>query len=190
MQTFARAKSQLIRCPVRACVAAFVRNWSLVLNLVLEGEKMSSDSKGRSFRRWTKYIPTGPLSLAEYEHFKSNQARLWMAIGVLFAYVLCFVLLDNARIAFGLAFSEPVLVLAMFPVFICLMVAGFSYKCPRCGATPMAKTFSFTTASFEYGSMVALLPKACGKCGVQFVKPAGEETGETSDSSVSGIPAP
>ncbi len=138
---------------------------------------MSSEKKWRGSRRWKKEIPTGPLSHAEFELFKQRQTRVWKALGILVAYLLCLGLLVEAKTIYGLVPSVLILSLAAFPVGICLLIALLLYRCPRCGATPMAKTFSFTTASFEYGSFVSLLPKACGKCGVQFEKPAEDGTG-------------
>lgn len=95
-------------------------------------------------------------------------------MGIVTGYALCHALLQELKTHYGLAVSDWVVVLSFFPVVICGMLVMFAFKCPRCGAVPMVKRFSFTTASFEYGSMVALFPKTCGKCGVQFIKPTAD----------------
>lgn len=133
---------------------------------------MSSETKWRSSRRWKKEIPTGPLSLAEYELFRRRQTGVWKALGIVAVHALCCGLLFEAQTRFGLPVSGPIVALTTFPLYLCCVLVLMAFKCPRCEARPKTKNVSLTTSEVEYGSYVAFNPKSCGKCGVQFVKPA------------------
>lgn len=138
-----------------------------------------SDKRMNSYRRWKKEYPSGPLTMEEFELFERKRIRVWKGLGVMFAYSLCFVLLDTLRTHYGLAFSEVMVVLTGFPVGICLLFLMLAFQCPRCGEVPKARRVSIFTGGVEYGSYVPLRPKSCWKCGAQFVKPVTENSGES-----------
>lgn len=71
--------------------------------------------------------------------------------------------------------------------FVAILVAIFctwGYRCPVCNLMPMTGGILSTgSADVSYSSMVALAPKKCRKCGVQFRLASGS-TGEPITSEV------
>ncbi len=70
-----------------------------------------SEGKSARSKRWRKKIPTGPITLAEYESFQRRHREMWAALIVVAAYALSVVVLDKLSENYRLDFSGLVIVL-------------------------------------------------------------------------------
>lgn len=130
-----------------------------------------SDEKSTASNRWRKKIPSGPITLEEYESFQRRHREVWAALIVVAAYALSVALLDKLSKNYRVDISGLVIVLGILLLVICTIVAILRFRCPRCGVMPTTKAASFSDGAATYGKYVALRPKSCGTCGVQFARP-------------------
>lgn len=130
-----------------------------------------SEGKSARSKRWRKKIPTGPITLAEYESFQRRHREMWAALIVVAAYALSVVVLDKLSENYRLDFSGLVIVLCILLLVACTIIAILRFRCPRCGDVPTTKTASFSDSAATFGQYVALRPKSCGTCGVHFTRP-------------------
>jgi hypothetical protein len=109
-----------------------------------------------------------PLTAEQFVRFRRGHRRLLKGLGLVVGYCLALGLVDELipleRFGFWIA-------LGMFPVTAVLIWCMHGFRCPACGAVPRARVWSFWSGEVAYSSMVALWPKACSECGVEFSAP-------------------
>ncbi len=105
------------------------------------------------------------LTTEQYARYAAAHKRLLLSVFIAIVYCLGVVVVDR------FASLEPYglyITIGLFPVvgFVIWGMAGF--RCPVCRSTPKARSLSLTSNEVAYSSMVALFPRECSFCGVQF----------------------
>lgn len=106
-----------------------------------------------------------PLTLEEYEDFRSRLRHVRIAAALAFLFSLAVAVLHDML---KLNIPPGLLMGLGFGIVIYLLFRLLSLKCPRCGAVPMASRMSLTGTQVESASFVALNPKSCRKCEAQL----------------------
>jgi len=107
----------------------------------------------------------GPLPPDEYRDFLNRRRHILVAFGLILLFSIVAAIVLNV---FKLKPPPELLAIPSFTLVLYALVRMFRYKCPRCGATPMATRVSLITYQVEASQYVALNPNKCLKCGVSF----------------------
>ncbi len=136
------------------------------------------------FQRALKAIQTAVMKqLTHQQHTKFQKAHRRLLLGLSFAVVYCMGIVLLGKVfpldRFGLWIT-----IGLFPLTALVIWCMHGFRCPVCSQVPRARMWAFGGGEVQYSSMVALFPRDCSSCGVQFT--TGFEAVDSADKTEGG----